>query len=137
MEDIIAIEDILQKFKSATEVYGVALATTEGLVVASILPQDVDKDSWAAFGASIAEIAKEVSNNFEIGNYMETLISGDVGRVITLIKDELILLTYTEISSKWDKLLDRMKLDKIREKMRMTLDTITKKFGSTGAIFAH
>ena len=137
MEDIVAIEDILQKFKTATEVFGVALATTEGLVVASILPQDADKDSWAAFAASIAELANDVSNNFNIGKYIETLISGEVGRVVTLIKDELILLTYTEIGSKWDKLLDRMKLDKIREKMRITLDTITKKFGSTGAMFLH
>jgi len=87
-------EKVLKEFMNATvgDVVGCAVARTDGLMVASVLPAGVDERRVAALGATVAGVAGKLCKDLDRGEPMRTLIEGSKGNLIAAPIGENILL---------------------------------------------
>lgn len=87
-----------------------AIVSTDGLVMASTLPHNMDADNVGAMSAAMLSVGNRGSNEFVGGALEQMLIKGTRGYILmTLISKELILTVMAKPTVKLDQLFIEIK----------------------------
>lgn len=110
---------ILNEFeRNVREVQATAIVSTDGLVIASRLPDQVEEDRIGAMGAAILSISSRSGEELARGDMERVLIEGEEGYIlIRSIGDDAILVTLAEKEVRLGMLFYECKLciDKLSE----------------------
>jgi len=83
--------------KNVPHVEATAVVSTDGLVIASRLPKDVEEDRIGAMAAAILTISKRSGKELERGDMERVLIDGTGGYLmISSIGDDAVLVALVE-----------------------------------------
>ena len=67
---------------STTDIEASAVLSTDGLVMASMLPADMDEDRVGAMSAAMLSLGERISAELMRGDIEQVLIKGDLGYVL-------------------------------------------------------
>ena len=67
---------------STTDIEASAVLSTDGLIMASMLPAGMDEDRVGAMGAAMLSLGERISKELGRGSLEQVLIKGDVGYVL-------------------------------------------------------
>jgi len=67
---------------STTDIVASAVLSTDGLMMASRLPGDMDEDRVGAMSAAMLSLGERISNELMTGELEQVLIKGDLGYVL-------------------------------------------------------
>lgn len=67
---------------STTDIVASAVLSTDGLIMASMLPGDLDEDRVGAMSAAMLSLGERISNELMRGELEQVLIKGDLGYVL-------------------------------------------------------
>ena len=67
---------------STTDIVASAVLSTDGLIMASMLPGDMDEDRVGAMSAAMLSLGERISNELMRGDLEQVLIKGDEGYVL-------------------------------------------------------
>ncbi|MCI4462599.1 MAG: roadblock/LC7 domain-containing protein [Caldisericum sp.] len=97
-----ALRDILRKIKaSSLDIESLALVSSDGLPVASLLPENLEEDKVAAMSATILALGERVLDDLSKGKLNVALVQGEKGYVITAgIKNLAVLVVITNEKAK-------------------------------------
>lgn len=92
------LNEILSRLeKNVPHVEATAVVSTDGLVIASRLPKDVEEDRIGAMAAAILTISKRSGKELERGDMERVLIDGTGGYLmISSIGDDAVLVALVE-----------------------------------------
>jgi predicted regulator of Ras-like GTPase activity (Roadblock/LC7/MglB family) len=92
------LDTVLNEFeRNVPHVQATAVVSTDGLVIASRLPKEVEEDRVGAMGAAILSIINRSGNELERGEMERVLIEGTSGYLlIRSIADVAILVCLVE-----------------------------------------
>lgn len=101
-EDYNHFDKFLKKLLSSIPgINGVAIVTTEGLPIISVLPRDIDEIRIAAMTAVLLSLAEIASTEMEKGVFEQLYIKGKEGYLIILqVGPNVILILSTTINVK-------------------------------------
>ena len=118
------LEKILKEMHDKNrEIDGSAVLRTDGLVIASVLQQNLDSDLVAAMSASLLNVSSRVLEELAKGNVEDVVVRGSDG-VIALISvnPEAVLATMAERNANLGLLIVTMK--KARDKINKVLESL-------------
>jgi len=97
-----ALRDILRKIKaSSLDIESLALVSSDGLPVASLLPENMEEDKVAAMSATITALGERVLDDLSKGKLNVAFVQGEKGYVITAgIKNFAVLVVITNEMAK-------------------------------------
>ena len=102
--------EVLQTVVRDSGSEGAILVSTDGLAIASVLPEDVDEDRVAAMGAAILSLGERVTAELEKGELEQLYVKGSKGYMIfTGIKDLAVLGVLAPSNAKLGLLLMEIK----------------------------
>lgn len=84
--------EILQTLKKIGETLGSSVISRDGLVIASDLSQDIDKETFAAMSAAMQGAAETAASELNQGNLNQIIIDAEKGKIITLSAGEKAIL---------------------------------------------
>ena len=92
------LDVILNRFeRNVPHIQATAVVSTDGLVIASRLPTEVEEDRIGAMGAAILSISMRSGGELDRGEFVRVLIEGDDGYIlIRNIGDAAILVVLVE-----------------------------------------
>lgn len=94
MTKIDKLLELLRNMEATTPgIEASAVVSTEGLPIASAMPQEVDDAVVAAMASAILSVSEKVSNELVRGRLQQVLVQGDQGYVIIKGAGEIALLT--------------------------------------------
>ena len=101
------LDAILNDFeRNVPHVQATAVVSTDGLVIASRLPKDVEEDRIGAMGAAILSISKRSGDELDRGEMTRVLVEGTNGYIlIRSIGEFAILVALVEIEVRLGMLL--------------------------------
>lgn len=76
------LKKVLEEFIEDTGVLGAAVVSNEGLMMASILPEDVDPPLIAAMTASLFGTSQRVVNELVMGDLEQAIVEAKKGKII-------------------------------------------------------
>lgn len=80
-----SLEEVLKEMeRSDPEIEASALVRTDGLIMASALPEDVDKTLVAAMTAAVMNIGSRALEELKRGTLQEVLVRGDQGIICVM-----------------------------------------------------
>ena len=83
MESVDTLDDLLKKLLGAIpEVKAAAIVSTEGLPIASALPQGIDETKFAAMIAALFSLSEKAINEMHKGEYDQLNIKGTSGNLL-------------------------------------------------------
>jgi predicted regulator of Ras-like GTPase activity (Roadblock/LC7/MglB family) len=83
--------------KNVPHVEATAIVSTDGLVIASRLPRDVEEDRIGAMAAAILTISKRSGEELDRGEMLRVLIEGNDGYLlIRSIGDDAVLIALVD-----------------------------------------
>jgi predicted regulator of Ras-like GTPase activity (Roadblock/LC7/MglB family) len=96
------LKDVLRKIKaSSLDIESLALVSSDGLPVASLLPENMEEDKVAAMSATITALGERVLDDLSKGKLNVALVQGEKGYVITAgIKNLAVLVVITNEMAK-------------------------------------
>jgi predicted regulator of Ras-like GTPase activity (Roadblock/LC7/MglB family) len=78
------LKEILRKIKaSSLDIESLALVSSDGLPIASMLPENIEEDKVAAMSATITALGERVLEDLSKGKLSVALVQGEKGYVIT------------------------------------------------------
>jgi len=92
------INDILRSIRtSSPETIGAALVSTEGFIVSSILPNEVDEELVAGMAAALLGVGERISSDLMRAEMEQTYIRSPKGYIIinSVSEDAVIVLLVT------------------------------------------
>nr|HDO80929.1 hypothetical protein [Candidatus Bathyarchaeota archaeon] len=97
MKYLTKIDEILELLRnmeaSTPGIEASAVVSTEGLPIASAMPQEVDDAVVAAMASAILSVSERVSTELVRGKLQQVLVQGDLGYVIIKGAGENALIT--------------------------------------------
>ncbi|AEA33883.1 roadblock/LC7 domain-containing protein [Hippea maritima] len=92
------INKTLQELVGSTQsIEGAALVTSDGLMISSYLPGDMDEDRVSAMSAALLSLSERAVEELEKGVPQQVTIRGDKGYiVITSAGEEAVLMVITD-----------------------------------------
>ncbi len=78
---------------SSSEIEAAALVSTDGLPIASVLPEAVEDDRLAAMSAAMLSLGEQITGELARGELEQVFIRGSGGHVILMSISENIVLT--------------------------------------------
>jgi len=92
------LDAVLNEFeRNVPHVQATAIISTDGLVIASRLPRQVEEERIGAMGAAILSISARSGQELDRGNMERVLIEGEVGyMLLRSIGDDAILVALVE-----------------------------------------
>lgn len=92
------LDQILNRFeRNVPHVQATAIVSTDGLVIASRLPRDVEEDRIGAMGAAILSISSRSGEELDRGKMVRVLVEGADGYIlIRSIGEYAILVALVE-----------------------------------------
>ncbi len=87
----------LRTFQSNTpDVEGVAVASTDGLIMAGLLPSEIEEDRVGAMCAALVALGERSSSELSRGEVMQVYVKGLNGYVVLMnIGNDAVLITIT------------------------------------------
>jgi len=86
---------------TSADIEASAAISTDGLVMASILPRDMDEDRIGAMAAAMLSLGERTSHELARGNLEQVLIKGDHGYVLmTHAGPDTVVCVVTKPSAK-------------------------------------
>ena len=92
------LDEVLSNFeRNVPHVQATAVVSTDGLVIASRLPDQVEEDRIGAMGAAILSISSRSGDELDRGDMERVLIEGESGYIlIRSIGEDAILVALVE-----------------------------------------
>jgi len=92
------LDSVLSNFeRNVPHVQATAVVSTDGLVIASRLPDQVEEDRIGAMGAAILSISSRSGDELDRGEMERVLIEGELGYIlIRSIGEDAILVALVE-----------------------------------------
>ncbi|HHL73109.1 MAG TPA: hypothetical protein ENJ29_11425 [Bacteroidetes bacterium] len=92
----------LRTFQSNTpDVEGVAVASTDGLIMAGLLPAEIEEDRVGAMCAALVALGERSSDELSRGDVRQVYVKGVNGYVVLMnIGNDAVLITITSESVK-------------------------------------
>ncbi|MCB1586188.1 MAG: roadblock/LC7 domain-containing protein [Gammaproteobacteria bacterium] len=88
------LESTLQELNSSSpDVEASAIISTDGLIIASQLPNNVDEDRVGAMSAAMLSLGERTAQELERGQLEQVLIKGKMGYVLMVSAGEDAVLT--------------------------------------------
>jgi predicted regulator of Ras-like GTPase activity (Roadblock/LC7/MglB family) len=77
---------------SSQEVQAAALVSTDGLVIASVLPEGVEEDRVSAMSAAMLGLGERIAHEFTLGAVEQVMVKGEQGYIILMaVGDDAVL----------------------------------------------
>ncbi len=91
------LQDILRNFESNTpDIRASAIVNTDGLIMASRLPPDVEEDRVGAMSAAISTLGERSGEELDLGGMQQVLVKGSRGYIVLMnIGSDAVLVTLT------------------------------------------
>jgi predicted regulator of Ras-like GTPase activity (Roadblock/LC7/MglB family) len=91
-----SINEALQSLMASnSSIEGVALVTSDGLMISSKLPEGMDEDRISAMSAALLSLSERAVEELEKGTPEQVTIKGDKGYIILTSAGEEAVLTAT------------------------------------------
>lgn len=88
------LKELLKEFKSSSaDVQASAVVSTDGLIIASELPQDVEEDRVAAMSAAMLSLGERTSKELMKGSLEQVFVKGQDGYILLMGAGEDAVLT--------------------------------------------
>ncbi len=88
------LQSILAQLRQDTgDVEASAVVSVEGLMIASDMPRDINKDTVAAMSAALLSLGKRAAQEQARGKFNQVFISGEDGASIVSVAGEKALLS--------------------------------------------
>lgn len=100
------------------EIEGAVIIRTDGLVLASALPREIDRDLASAMSASVLSVSQRVLQELKRGNIINTIIRGNNGIIMIIpIMKEIVLAAIGKREANLGLMLVEMRraADKVKE----------------------
>lgn len=96
------LKSILDELKgTSADIQATAAISTDGLVMASILPKDMDEDRVGAMAAAMLSLGDRTSHELGRGALEQVLVKGEQGYVLmTYAGSETVVMVVTKPSAK-------------------------------------
>ncbi len=96
------LQTTLRSFQSNTpEVEGVAVVSTDGLLMAGLLPADIEEDRIGAMCAALIALGERSAEELERGEVLQVLVKGANGYIVLMnIGNDAVLITITSEKAK-------------------------------------
>ncbi len=111
--------DILKELEKNSEVFGSALVSTRGLMMASALHNDIDEKSVAAMSAALTSVSSRVGSILQAGETKSVVINGEKRIVLVHQLNKAVLIALAPSDAKIG-LVD-YEVDKTLDKIKTTL----------------
>ena len=91
------LQFILRNFESNTpDIRATAIVNTDGLIMASRLPPDVEEDRVGAMSAAISTLGERSGIELDLGGMQQVLVKGSRGYIVLMnIGSDAVLVTLT------------------------------------------
>jgi predicted regulator of Ras-like GTPase activity (Roadblock/LC7/MglB family) len=105
------MQQILRQFVSDTPgIGGAATVSSDGLVLASVLPVGSDEDQVSAMGAALLTLGERSVRELQLGSIEQVLVKGHGGYLVIMrVDDEVMLEAMTGSEAKLGMILLGMK----------------------------
>ena len=80
--------EILMEIKRNTGIYALAIVLRDGLIVASLMPEDLDEETLAAMTATIIKAAETVFTELDKGDVKRIIIEGTHAKIVAVTADK-------------------------------------------------
>jgi len=88
------LTEILKELEATTpDVEASAVVSTDGLIIASALPQDVEEDRVAAMSAAMLSLGERTSQELKRGSLEQVFVKGVSGYILMMGAGEEAVLT--------------------------------------------
>lgn len=87
------IEEALEDFQRSSDAEASALISTDGLMIASSLPENMDEDRVSAMSAALLSLGNRAASELVRGSLDRVLLQGEKGYVIMTSSGEDTVLT--------------------------------------------
>ncbi|NYT03370.1 MAG: hypothetical protein GKC00_01540 [Candidatus Methanofastidiosa archaeon] len=88
------LKELLKEFKSSSvDVQASAVVSTDGLIIASELPKDVEEDRVAAMSAAMLSLGERTSKELMKGSLEQVFVKGQDGYILLMGAGEEAVLT--------------------------------------------
>jgi len=107
-KDLSAIRSELRQLINAYGgcVKGCATMTTDGLIIAAVLSDNIDQDVFAAMNASLLVLADRASEEVDIGKLKQLMVMGTAGvMLLTQVGEDAVLAVAAEPGANLGKIL--------------------------------
>jgi len=116
------VDTLLDLEKKDPEITGSVIVRTDGLVIASAIRENIDKDLVAAMSASILQVGKRVLEELKRGELENVIIRGKDGIMMVIsINPEVYLVSMASKNANLGLMLIEMR--RAAEKIDKTLST--------------
>ncbi|MGQ4892828.1 MAG: roadblock/LC7 domain-containing protein [Candidatus Njordarchaeia archaeon] len=119
-----SLEKILKEMHDKNrDIDGSAILRTDGLVIASVLAEKLDRDLVAAMAASLLNVSSRVLEELAKGNVEDVVVRGSDGVVALIsVNPEAVLATMAKKNANLGLLIVTMK--KARDKINKVLESL-------------
>ena len=93
--------EILQGLRKMGDVVGSSVISTEGLMIASDLGENIEGDTFAAMSAAMQGAAETAVSELKQGTLKQIIVDADEGKIITISSGKkaiLVILAKSEIN---------------------------------------
>ncbi|MDD5499165.1 MAG: roadblock/LC7 domain-containing protein [Dehalococcoidales bacterium] len=88
------LTELLKELEATTpDVEASAVVSTDGLIIASALPQDVEEDRVAAMSAAMLSLGERTSQELKRGSLEQVFVKGENGYILMMGAGEESVLT--------------------------------------------
>ena len=89
-----ALQDIMENAISSTNgLEATAIVSMDGMIIGSVLPEDVEEERIAAMTAAILGLGERTAEEMQRGTLEEIYIKGENGYVLIMSAGEAVVLT--------------------------------------------
>lgn len=94
-------DQILSSLRNTPDVEATALVSPDGLIMASVLPQNLEEDRVGAMSAAMLGLGQRIAMELNRGNLDQVYVKGEKGYIlITSVGEEAVLLVITNQNAK-------------------------------------
>ncbi len=96
------IQDVLRSLRSVSpDIVGSAMVSTDGFIIASLLPAEVDEELVSGMAAAMLGVGERIAGELMGGSLEQTYIRGKLGYVIlNAVGQEALLIVLTTPDAK-------------------------------------
>jgi len=96
------IQDVLRSLRAVSpDIIGSAMVSTDGFIIASLLPSDVDEELVSGMAAALLGVGERIATELMGGNMEQTYVRGKLGYVIlNAVGSEALLIVLTTHDAK-------------------------------------
>jgi predicted regulator of Ras-like GTPase activity (Roadblock/LC7/MglB family) len=96
------IQDVLRSLRAVSpDIVGSAMVSTDGFIIASLLPSEVDEELVSGMAAALLGVGERIAGELMGGGMEQTYVRGKLGYVIlNAVGEEALLIVLTTPDAK-------------------------------------